>query len=114
MSVVPERGPCRGRTYVVTSPVNSQLSTGPVDNLRTQVDDTHTDVDAPWTQLWKTSSIGDKQAADQRDRRAHPVDGEYFAAAVVHLSDIWMMPVALSTSGSDACDGPLIHTTMHR
>ena len=94
--------------------MNSQLSTGPVDNLRTHVDDTRTVVDARWSALWRTKSIDRAQAADLRKRRTHPVDGEYFAFAAVHLSDIWMMPVALSTSGSAACDGPLIHTTMHR
>jgi hypothetical protein len=56
--------------------VNSQLSTGPVDNLRTHVDDTHTVVDAPWTKLWKTRSDSTKEAADLRKRRTHPVDGE--------------------------------------
>jgi hypothetical protein len=94
--------------------MDSRLSTGPVDNLRTHVDDTRAVVDAPWTELWKTSLIASTQAADLRECRTHPVDGEYFAIAVVHLSDIWMMPVALSTSASEARFGPLIHTTMHR
>ena len=96
--------------------MNSQLSTGPVDNLRTHVDDTRTLVDATVEPLWRTKPIDRPTALLTCGNVVHTLWTENMLAAAVR-SPVRHLDVAccfVDNALPRLLEAHFIHTTMHR